>query len=69
MKIILILLLLLGCNDWRFFIFKPSKQTIDKEAVLKPRDLYSEFRETGAVVPRTELKLKLRFLEELSKFL
>ncbi|MDR3256673.1 MAG: efflux RND transporter periplasmic adaptor subunit [Endomicrobium sp.] len=42
-------------------IFNPSKQIVDKEAVLESRDLRTELRETGTVCPRNKLEIKSSF--------
>ena len=67
-KLFIILGILIIAAITAFFIFKPSKPAIDKEAVLEQRDIHVEFRETGEVRPRNRLEIKPPFAGELKRY-
>ncbi len=68
-KIFIIAAIVIAAAIAAFFIFKPSKQAIDKEAHLEQRDLHVEFRETGEVRPRNRLEIKPPFAGRIEEIL
>ncbi|MDR3048381.1 MAG: efflux RND transporter periplasmic adaptor subunit [Elusimicrobiota bacterium] len=52
-----------------FFIFKPSKNQIERQANLMTRDLSIEFRVTGEVSPRNRLEIKPQFAGRIDSIL
>lgn len=68
-KLFIILGILIIAAITAFFIFKPSKPAIDKEAVLEQRDIHVEFRETGEVRPRNRLEIKPPFAGRVEEIL
>lgn len=68
-KLLIILGILIAAGIAAFFIFKPAKPIIDKEAQLEQKDLYVEFRETGEVSPRNRLEIKPPFAGRVEEIL
>lgn len=52
-----------------FFIFRPAKPVITKEARLEQKDLFVEFRETGEISPRNRLEIKPSFAGRIEEIL
>ncbi|GHT04384.1 hypothetical protein AGMMS49573_01770 [Endomicrobiia bacterium] len=67
--LITILLAVAATAVFLIFKFKPSKQVIDKETTLTPRNLYLELRENGVVNPRNRLEVKSSFNGRIEKIL
>jgi macrolide-specific efflux system membrane fusion protein len=68
-KIIIIFLIVILAAWGGFIVFKPKKQVVDREAVLEPKNLKMEFRETGSVNPRNRLEIKPPFAGRIEKIL
>lgn len=68
-KLLIISAILAAAAITAFFIFKPSKPVIEKEASLEQKDLRVEFRETGEVRPRNRLEIKPPFAGRVEKIL
>lgn len=68
-KIFIVSGIVIAAGLLAFFIFRPSKPSIDKEAQLEKRDLHVEFRETGEVSPRNRLEIKPPFAGRIEEIL